>query len=168
MSNSSSASNGVNLRRVLSEDAEADEFCQMVNEHVAHAYPLNPKDLADSRSRFFWVRQDNRVVGSTGYTLRTPTLCEVRKTMILPSYRRRGLCIKACDQLEELCVREGVRKSRVTVFADNREMLCLRLAIGYVIEGFHPDHEAPGYHEYSLGKLLVPADELTPGPGVRV
>jgi hypothetical protein len=33
-------------------------------------------------------------------------------------------------------------------------MIYIKLKQGYLFEGFHPDHEKPGLHEYSLGKVL--------------
>jgi hypothetical protein len=33
-------------------------------------------------------------------------------------------------------------------------MISIKLKQGYTIEGHHPDHEAPGFDEYSLGKKL--------------
>jgi hypothetical protein len=34
-------------------------------------------------------------------------------------------------------------------------MIQIKLAQGYTIEGFHPAHDGPGLHEYSLGKVLL-------------
>jgi hypothetical protein len=41
-----------------------------------------------------------------------------------------------------------------TVYYFNHLMVQIKLKQGYTIEGYHPDHEAPGFHEYSLGKNL--------------
>ncbi len=50
--------------------------------------------------------------------------------------------------------RAGFKKIRSTIYANNLPMIGIKLAQGFQIEGFHPDHDAPGLHEYSLGKVL--------------
>ena len=42
-----------------------------------------------------------------------------------------------------------------TVYIENLPMILIKLRQGYRFEGFHPDHERPGWHEYSFGKLLT-------------
>ena len=39
-------------------------------------------------------------------------------------------------------------------FAATTAMLFIKLKEGFLAEGMHTDHEKPGLHEYSLGKLL--------------
>ena len=43
-----------------------------------------------------------------------------------------------------------------TIYIDNIPMIVIKLRQGYIIEGLHRDHERPGLHEYSLGKVLAP------------
>ena len=68
-------------------------------------------------------------------------------------------CLKKGDLLlvDEACglpILNGVDLSRSTVYYFNHVMVQIKLKQGYTIEGYHPDHEAPGFHEYSLGKVL--------------
>jgi len=41
------------------------------------------------------------------------------------------------------------------IYIDNLPMIFIKLKQGYRFEGFHPDHEKPGLHEYSFGKVLI-------------
>ena len=43
-----------------------------------------------------------------------------------------------------------------TILITNIPMIVIKLRQGYIIEGIHMDHEKPGLHEYSLGKVFRP------------
>lgn len=135
-------------------EEEASEYCQTVNRHVFHAFPLEPASLQSESNHFFWALSREQRVGTTGFTRRTPRLCEIRKTMVIPQFRGQGLGRLLCLELERLCGSMGIYKVYATVFSTNTAMLALRLKLGYTVEGYHPDHEAPGFHEYTLGKVL--------------
>jgi GNAT superfamily N-acetyltransferase len=102
-------------------------------------FPGNPK----------WV-----VVGVTSYEIRTRFLAETQKTVIDPRFREQGWGRAVSDAIEKEVKRNGFKKVRTTIYSNNLKMIQIKLDQGYTIEGFHPDHEAPGVHEYSLGKVL--------------
>jgi GNAT superfamily N-acetyltransferase len=93
-------------------------------------------------------------IGFTGYELKTPTLAETIKTTIFNSFRGRKLGMLLSQAIEDECRRIGVKKILSTIYFFNHTMVSIKLKQGYTIEGYHPDHEAPGFHEYSLGKIL--------------
>jgi RimJ/RimL family protein N-acetyltransferase len=93
-------------------------------------------------------------IGITGYSLKTPTLAETVKTTIFTAFRGRGLGGLLSQAIEDECKRLGIKKIISTVYYFNHQMVQIKLKQGYTIEGYHPDHEAPGFHEYSLGKVL--------------
>ena len=152
------------LKPVQKTLQEARQFCQVVNKEVKSAFPLPETEVLNDSSSFFWVKWQDQLVGTSGYTLRTPFLAEVRKTMIFPAYREQGLGRALCLKMEQYCHEAGIKKIMVTIYSDNHRMLCLRLKLNYIIEGFHQHHEAPGFHEYSLGKIIDLADG-NPGAG---
>ena len=94
------------------------------------------------------------VVGITSYEIRTRFLVETQKTVIDPRFRGQGWGRAVSEAIEKEVKRSGYKKIRTTIYVTNLKMIQIKLDQGYTIEGFHPDHEAPGIHEYSMGKVL--------------
>ena len=103
---------------------------------------------------YFRAFNNGKQIGITGYSLKTPTLAETIKTTIFKEFRGLKLGKYLSQAIEDECQRIGVKKVMSTVYYFNHVMVQIKLKQGYSIEGYHPDHEAPGYHEYSLGKVL--------------
>jgi RimJ/RimL family protein N-acetyltransferase len=135
--------------------SEVSAFIQFVNRHYASRFPLEPAVLSSSSKYvFFWAVLNGQRVGTTGFIPKTPFLCETVKTVVDPSHRGKGLGAEISSTVEEEIRRRGFKKIMTTILIDNLPMIFLKLKQGYRFEGFHPDHEAPGLAEYSLGKIL--------------
>ena len=132
--------------------------------HKFHSAPkaiLPDREHLKSRDhRFFWAIAGARgelrgkVIGVTSYEIRTKYLVETQKTIVAPEFRGEGWGKAISQAIEEHVRKAGFFKVRTTIYSTNLTMIAIKLAQGYMIEGFHPDHEAPGLHEYSLGKVL--------------
>jgi RimJ/RimL family protein N-acetyltransferase len=103
---------------------------------------------------YFRAMIEGKQFGITGYAMKTPTLAETVKTTIFEEFQGKGLGKSLSLAIEDECKRIGIKKVMTTIYHFNHAMISIKLKQGYTIEGYHPDHEAPGYHEYSLGKIL--------------
>jgi RimJ/RimL family protein N-acetyltransferase len=125
----------------------------------ARYYPTSPwlpsaEKIMQGRTRYYRALHDGVQIGVTGYVAKTPTLAETVKTTVFDEFRGRGLGQGLSQAIEDECRRNGIRKVMTTIFSTNHAMIAIKLRQGYTIEGYHPDHEAPGFHEYSLGKIF--------------
>ncbi len=118
------------------------------------AYPFTPEKAKAPGKLFFKVFLGEELVGMSGIDFKTPTLAETIKSIILKKHRGKGLGKILSQAIEDECRKRGVKKVMTSIYAHNHTMISIKLAQGYIIEGYHPDHEAPGFHEYSLGKKL--------------
>jgi GNAT superfamily N-acetyltransferase len=139
-------------------DPKDSESCKQVAEFVMQNYkgavPVTPESVRTGSTRFFWALQGSQRVGITGYIPRTATLAETVKTVIDPAHRGKGLGVRLSQAVEDEVRRAGFKKIMTTIYIDNHAMILIKLKQGYRFEGFHPDHEKPGWHEYSFGKVL--------------
>ncbi len=132
-----------------------------------HRYHSSPKwvlpslrDLDNPAHRYFKAvavrpkKLEGKIIGISSYEIRTQFLIETQKTIIDPRFRGQGWGQVLSLEVEMEARRQGYKKIRSAIYADNLAMLNIKLAQGFIIEGFHPDHDAPGLHEYSLGKVL--------------
>ena len=105
--------------------------------------------------RFFWaVNDDGKRVGCTAYIEKTKYLAESIKTVVDPLFRGQRLGEAISLALEGEARARGFTKIMSTILITNLPMLFIKLKQGFLVEGIHMDHEKPGLHEYSLGKLL--------------
>ncbi len=133
---------------------EKNQFLGILKDNYT-SVPYEPTDkLFTPDKYFFFAYEGERLVGVTGFAFKTPTLAETIKTVVLPECRGKGYGQKLSDLIEQKCKQEGIKKVISTIYAKNTKMIAIKMAQGYTIEGYHPDHEAPGWHEYSLGKIL--------------
>ena len=114
------------------------------------AFVVTPKEL---KSQF---------IGVSSYEVRTPYLAETQKTIILPEFRGGGWGKVLSQAIEDEVKKAGFYKVRSCIYSTNLPMIQIKLAQGYIIEGYHPDHDGPGLHEYSLGKVLRRPDKDHP------
>ncbi len=147
--------NGVRLVSLNSDSAiERAELVKFVNSHYKEGIPLTESAITSGKILFFWVQDAAIRVGVTGYMAKTATLAETVKTVVHPDHRGKGLGSQISQLIEDEVRSRGFKKAMTTIYIDNLPMIFIKLKQGYRFEGFHPDHEAPGLHEYSLGKLL--------------
>lgn len=134
---------------------ELQEVISIVEKFHSHtAYPFT-LDKAISPGLFlFKAYRGEDLIGVSGIDSKTPTLAETVKTIVLEPFRGQKLGALLSQAIEEECRSRGIKKVITTIYADNHAMIAIKLKQGYTIEGYHPDHEAPGFHEYSLGKVL--------------
>jgi RimJ/RimL family protein N-acetyltransferase len=132
-----------------------------------HLYHSSPKwvlptleELQQSHRRFYraiaLAPLDHRgeTIGITSFEIKTKYLVETQKTIVAPEFRGQGWGPYISHEIERIIRKQGYLKIRSTIYAENTAMISIKLAQGYTIEGYHPDHDGPGLHEYSLGKIL--------------
>lgn len=139
----------------LNSREEAEELHSVVQEYYSTSpWPPSVEHIMKGSVVYFRAIKEGKQIGITGYSIKTPTLAETIKTTIFKEFRGQGLGNELSLLIEEECKRIGIKKVISTVYYFNHVMVQIKLKQGYTIEGYHPDHEAPGFHEYSLGKVL--------------
>lgn len=139
----------------LKNVAEATELHSIIQEYYPKSpWPPSLEKIMAGGVIYFWALHEGKRIGISGYTLKTPTLAETIKTTVFFEHRGKGLGNILSQAIEDECKRVGVKKVMTTVYYFNHVMVHIKMKQGYTIEGYHPDHEAPGFHEYSLGKVL--------------
>lgn len=137
-------------------DKDAQFVADLVRKHYPNtAYSVSLEIIKGQKEHiYFKALWNGELIGMSGMHKKTPTLAETVKTIIFHEYRGRGLGSAVSMAIELECKRRGIKKVMTTIYAQNVPMITIKLKQGYQIEGYHPDHEAPGFHEYSLGKVL--------------
>jgi RimJ/RimL family protein N-acetyltransferase len=139
----------------LKNESEAQEIVDIVKEYYPQSpWPPTKEKVMSGGVIYYRAFFKEQQIGMTGYSIKTPTLVETVKTTIFKEFRGKGLGASLSQAIEDECQRKGVKKIISTVYYFNHVMVQIKLKQGYTIEGYHPDHEAPGFHEYSLGKVL--------------
>jgi GNAT superfamily N-acetyltransferase len=134
---------------------EASELYSIIQEYYPKSpWPPTVEKIMKGGIKYFRAMLDNDQIGITGYDMKTPNLAETIKTTVFEKFRGKGLGKILSLEIEEECKRVGIKKVMTTIYYFNHAMISIKLKQGYTIEGYHPDHEAPGFHEYSLGKVL--------------
>jgi len=143
----------------LAEPADLEWLYQFIRRHHGAPQSVLPtrSELKNPSFRYFRAFHGTEVVGTSCYEIRTSHLVETHKTIVRPELRGKGYGKAISEAIELEAFRKGFRKIRTTIYSYNLKIIQIKLGQGYRIEGFHPDHEAPGLHEYSLGKLLPDA-----------
>jgi GNAT superfamily N-acetyltransferase len=150
----------VRLRAVdRDDDADVDAVVAFVNAHYQSELPLERAGVKDGHYRFFWAVDHGDggsgvVVGATAYVAKTKYLAESVKTVVDPARRKKGVGAAISLAIEHEVRRAGFSKIMSTILIHNIPMIIIKLKQGYLIEGIHMDHEKPGLHEYSLGKVF--------------
>lgn len=139
----------------LSDRDEAESLYAIIQKYYTNSpWPPTVEKIMKGSVVYFKAMTDGQQFGITGYTMKTPTLAETIKTTVFDEFQGKGLGKILSEAIEEECKRIGIKKVMTTIYYFNHAMISIKLKQGYTIEGYHPDHEAPGYHEYSLGKIL--------------
>jgi RimJ/RimL family protein N-acetyltransferase len=134
---------------------EATELFKVIQEYYPKSpWPPTVEKIMAGGVIYFRAFHNGAQIGMTGYSIKTPTLAETIKTTIFHEFRGQKLGTLLSQAIEDECKRIGIKKVMSTVYYFNHAMVAIKLKQGYTIEGYHPDHEAPGFHEYSLGKVL--------------
>lgn len=146
----------VKLTPVDPHDANArSEIVAFVNAHYVSELPLEDATLAAGLVQFFWaIDEAGKRVGCTAFIAKTKFLAESVKTVVDPIYRGRRLGEAISQAIEDEVRARGFKKLMSTILVSNLPMLFIKLKQGFLVEGMHRDHEKPGLHEYSLGKVL--------------
>ena len=136
-------------------DADMNLLVEIVQANYPQtSYPFTQEKARNQHILFFKAFVGDEMIGVTGIEFRTPTLAETVKTVVLAKHRGKNYGKFLSQEVEDECKRRGIKKVMTTIYSTNHSMIAIKLKQGYTIEGFHPDHEAPGFHEYSLGKLI--------------
>ena len=139
----------------VSDRSEAMEIYNILNQYFQKSpWPPTVEKIMLGGTKYFKATIEGKLFGITGYVLKTPTLAETVKTTVFEEYQGKGLGQLLSNAIEDECKRAGIKKVMTTIYHFNHRMISIKLKQGYTIEGYHPDHEAPGFHEYSLGKIL--------------
>ncbi len=145
----------IKLLELNAKDSKArKEFLTFVNKNYKSKIPLKENTITQGQARFFWAMSGAKRIGVTGFVEKTAYLAESIKTVIDSKYQGKGYGEKVSQAIEDEVKRRGYKKIMSTIYVTNLPMIFIKLKQGYLIEGFHPDHEKPGLHEYSLGKVL--------------
>ena len=140
------------------DDDDVDRLVAFVNRFYPSELPLEREGLKNDHYRFFWAEDASAVgsvvVGATAYVPKTRWLAESVKTVVDPAQRGRGVGAGISLAIEAEVRRAGFTKIMSTILIQNIPMIIIKLRQGYLIEGIHMDHEKPGLHEYSLGKVF--------------
>lgn len=135
---------------------EATELFEIIKKYYTKSpWPPTIETIMKGSVVYFRGMRGEEQVGISGYTLKTPTLAETIKTTVFDEFRGQGIGKELSVLIEEECKRIGIKKVMTTIYYFNHPMIAIKLKQGYTIEGYHPDHEAPGFHEYSLGKVIT-------------
>lgn len=124
------------------------------NNYAKVSYPPTLDSILSSTITYFRVFDKETCVGISGYKMITPTLYETVKTVVASEFRGQGYGYKISQLIEDEVIELGAKKILTTIYEWNTAMINIKLKQGYRVEGYHPDHEAPGFHEYSLGKVV--------------
>jgi GNAT superfamily N-acetyltransferase len=138
------------------DPAAVADLVAFVNTHYPSELPLDGADVESGHYRFFWAIdvESGARLGCTAYTPKTKYLAESVKTVVDPARRRHGVGAAISQAIEDEVRRAGFTKIMSTILITNIPMIVIKLRQGYLIEGIHMDHEKPGLHEYSLGKVF--------------
>jgi GNAT superfamily N-acetyltransferase len=135
------------------------EVVQFVNKNLVLGLPLDEDTVRLGKIVLFWAVVGNDRVGVTGYYHKTPFLAETAKTVIAPEFRGHGHGVVLSQAIEDEVRKRGYKKVATTIYVTNLPMIFIKLKQGYHFEGFHRDHDRPGLHEYSMGKIFEDADK---------
>lgn len=139
----------------LTQKAEAELVVKIVKEfYTATAFPPSVEKVMNGDIHYFKAYDGELFVGISGFYLKTPALAETVKTIVFSEYRGKGYGESISLLIENECKKLNVKKVMTTIYTGNVAMIAIKLKQGYTIEGYHPEHEAPGFDEYSLGKLI--------------
>jgi hypothetical protein len=139
----------------LKSKEEATELYYVIQEYYPKSpWPPTVENIMAGGVTYLRAFYEGKQIGITGYSFKTPTLAETIKTTVFNEYRGQKLGMLLSQTIEDECKRIGIKKIISTIYYFNHPMVAIKLKQGYTIEGYHPDHEAPGFHEYSLGKVL--------------
>lgn len=152
---STSENTRVTLRAVdVNDAADVDAVVAFVNGNYPSELPLEREGITNGHYVFFWAVEGDAVVGATAYVPKTKYLAESVKTVVDPARRKKGMGAAISQAIEDEVRKRGFTKIMSTILIHNIPMIIIKLKQGYLIEGIHMDHEKPGLHEYSLGKVF--------------
>jgi GNAT superfamily N-acetyltransferase len=134
------------------------EVVDFVNSNLELGLPLEDEMVRLGKIVMFWAVEGDTRVGVTGFYHKTPFLAESAKTIVDPKARGRGLGVALSQEIENEIRRRGYKKVITSIYVTNLPMIFIKLKQGYLFEGFHRDHDRPGLHEYSLGKIFAEAE----------
>ena len=140
----------------VDKNSSTANLVRFVNQHYASPLPLEEGAISSGNLSFFWAqdRKTKQIVGVSGYQVKTPYLVETIKTVVDSQFRGHGLGARISELIENEVRARGFKKIMSTIYVTNLPMIFIKLKQGYLFEGFHPNHEKPGLHEYSFGKVL--------------
>lgn len=140
----------------LKNEKEVDEIFEIICIHFKDSpWHPNRETIKFGAISYYRALDGKTQIGITGFIQKTPALAETVKTLVFPEMRGKGYGAALSQAIEDECRKKGMKKVMSTIFHFNHTMINIKLKQGYTIEGYHSDHEAPGFHEYSLGKRLV-------------
>lgn len=134
------------------------EVVAFVNKHLVLGLPLDEDSIRLGKIILFWAMHGNDRAGVSGFYPKTPFLAETAKTVLAPEFRGKGLGVELSQAIEDEVRRRGYKKVATTIYVMNLPMIFIKLKQGYYFEGFHRDHDRPGLHEYTLGKIFAESD----------
>jgi GNAT superfamily N-acetyltransferase len=137
------------------------EIIRFINDNLSLGLPVEDDSIRTGKLVLFWAMDGKKRIGVSGFYHKTPFLAETAKTVVAPDARGKGYGAGISQAIEDEVRRRGYKKVVTTIYVTNLPMIFIKLKQGYYFEGFHRDHDKPGLHEYTLGKVF--ADDLLGG-----
>lgn len=140
----------------IKDEKTLDWLYEFIKQHHYTPEELLPHrdSYLNPDTHFFKAVVNKRVVGISCYKKLSPTYVEISKTIIDPKFRDRGFGSLLSEKMVELVKERGFKKVLSIVYTTNLKMLFIRLKQGFMVEGLMRNADAPGVHEYFLGKEL--------------
>jgi GNAT superfamily N-acetyltransferase len=158
----SALTNDLVLRRVDTESVpsmDRKNLCEFLNLNYSYGPPVSYVGSLGpglEGAEFYWA-----VDIKTGMTLacsaiirQTPYLAKLARTVVAPEVKNQGVGTWISQAMETRGRMLGFKKLTTSILTRNLPMLIIKLRQGWLVEGLHQDHDAPGVHEYTLGKVL--------------
>lgn len=140
----------------LDNSDEVESLYKIIHKYFKNSpWPPSKEKLKSGGVKYYKAFLGDKQVGISGLIIKTPHLAETVKTAVFDEFQKQGIGRHLSEEIEEECKKLGIKKVMTTIYHFNHAMLTIKLKQGYTIEGYHSDHEAPGFHEYSLGKILI-------------
>lgn len=136
------------------------EIVAFINRHLVHGLPLEDDTVRLGKIVLFWAWLGQERIGTAGFYHKTPFLAETAKTVVSPEFRGKGLGTALSQAIEDEVRRRGYLKVVTTIYVQNLPMIFIKLKQGYYVEGLCRDHDRPGLHEYTLGKVFAEYDRV--------
>jgi putative acetyltransferase len=161
---------------IRQEDPRLQDIRQLLAASDAYSMALYPEEgrrpvdvefLASPSVRFFVARLNGQPVGCVALATSDDGAVELKRMIVLPQTRGRGVGSSLLKRAEAAAAKEGVDTIRLETGPLNREAISLYRRHGYCSRGPFGTYEA-GPHSVFFEKAVAGGRHVAPpGPGLR-